>query len=150
MTVKLVEPGAKAGERREILVTKEEFLIGRGVDCDLRLNESVISRHHCVLRQHGSGYQLSDLGSSNGTYLNGQRLVSQAAVKSGDELRVGTFHFIIDLGDGDGIIWGAQEAVNPGEVTSKMARVKKEVEAAREEMLRAPEQTPPAEDNKSE
>src|ERR1700722_4645594 len=50
MTAKLLELEAVGGQRREIAVTKEEFLIGRGADCDLRLRVSAVSRHHCLRR----------------------------------------------------------------------------------------------------
>jgi pSer/pThr/pTyr-binding forkhead associated (FHA) protein len=42
---------------------------------------------------------LSDLGSSNGTFLNGQRVTSQAALRSGDLVQVGDFSFVVELGD---------------------------------------------------
>jgi len=94
---KLIETSAP--DRKEVPVTKEEFLIGRGPDCDLRLGSSEVSRHHCLLRVRGEEVTVSDLGSSNGTYLNGQRVRSQAALHSGDEIVLGKSRFLIDLGD---------------------------------------------------
>src|SRR5262249_50988552 len=73
---------------------------GRGTDCDLRLPVSDVSRHHCIIRLGIGEAAVVDLGSSNGTYLNGQRVRSQAALKSGDELKVGPCRFLVDLGDG--------------------------------------------------
>lgn len=131
MAIKLVEIGERPDFRREILVEKDAFLIGRGTDCDLQLNDTVISRHHCVLTQRSGKITLADLGSSNGTYVNSQRLVSQTNVKSGDEIRIGAFRFYIDLGDSMGVAWGADE-IDPGQVTSKIKDVRKEMEAARE------------------
>jgi predicted component of type VI protein secretion system len=98
MRPKLIEPG---GDRaREIVIQGQEFLIGRGADCNLRLAVSAISRHHCLLRFHGAEATLSDLGSSNGTFVNDKRVRSQVALHTGDEIRVGSCRFLIDLGDG--------------------------------------------------
>ncbi len=91
--------GANAEETREVSIKQEEFLIGRGVDCDLRLRKADVSRHHCIIRFRSDDVSLLDLGSSNGTYLNGQRVRSQATLHSGDVLRVGESSFVIDLGD---------------------------------------------------
>src|SRR5260370_1006508 len=71
MSAKLIEHGDNLAERREIPITKDEFLIGRGPDCDLRLGVADISRHHCLVRVRGSEAVILDLGSINGTYLNG-------------------------------------------------------------------------------
>ena len=99
MHVRLLERGPSAEQTREIAVTGPEFLIGRGTDCDLRLRESAVSRHHCILRTAADGVTLTDLGSSNGSYVNGQRVVSQAALRSGDTLKLGSREFVVDLGD---------------------------------------------------
>src|SRR5262245_31309079 len=99
--LRLIERGSDPGQARAILLTQGEFLIGRGPDCYLRLSEKSISRHHCIIRQTPSGeVVVNDLGSSNGTFVNGQRLRSQVTLRSGDELRLGTScTFILDLGD---------------------------------------------------
>ena len=100
MIAKLIEPGVKGGRAREILISREEFLLGRGTDCDLRLSDINISRHHCLIRTRPEEITLADLGSSNGTYVNGHRVVSQVALKPGDEIRVGEFRFVFELGEG--------------------------------------------------
>jgi pSer/pThr/pTyr-binding forkhead associated (FHA) protein len=102
MRVRLIERGSTPGQTREVAINQAEFLIGRGADCDLRLRESEISRHHCTIRVGPGEATLVDLGSSNGTYLNGQRVRSQAALHSGDEVRLGSSTFLVDLGDPEG------------------------------------------------
>ena len=104
MIARLIEVGASAEQTREILVHKEEFLIGRGTDCDLRLRAPAISRHHCLVRVRGGEAWLSDLGSSNGTFLNGQRVRSQAQLFTGDEIAVGSCRFQIDLSEYDNVV----------------------------------------------
>ena len=98
--VRLIECGEN-GAACEVPVNQTEFLIGRGPDCDLRLRNNSVSRHHCILRVAADEATLIDLGSSNGTYLNNERVRSQAPLHTGDELRVGTCRFLLDLGDGD-------------------------------------------------
>jgi pSer/pThr/pTyr-binding forkhead associated (FHA) protein len=95
-----------------------EFLIGRGADCDLRLPVSAISRHHCLIRLHGAEATLVDLGSSNGTFVNGKRVRSQAPLHSGDEIRLGNSSFRVDLGDA--IDLDAQPPVDPTATTCKL------------------------------
>ncbi len=117
--VRLIERGPSAEQTREIPISQSEFLIGRAADCDLRLRVSAISRHHCLIRLGSDEVTLMDLGSSNGTYVNGQRVRSQAALHSGDELRLGTCNFWIDLGDGAGIPRSVEE-IDAARVTQKL------------------------------
>jgi pSer/pThr/pTyr-binding forkhead associated (FHA) protein len=119
--IRLIERGADATQTREIPISQSEFLIGRAADCNLRLRVSAISRHHCLIRVSKDEVLVVDLGSSNGTYVNGQRVRSQAPLHSGDELRLGTSSFRIDLGDGSGIALGA-ESVDPAAATQKLRR----------------------------
>jgi pSer/pThr/pTyr-binding forkhead associated (FHA) protein len=100
MTARLIEIGVQGNRTKEFLLGGEEFMLGRGRDCDLRLRDASISRHHCMIRMRRHEATLVDLGSSNGTYVNGNRVISQAALKSGDEITLGEFHFHIDLGEG--------------------------------------------------
>jgi pSer/pThr/pTyr-binding forkhead associated (FHA) protein len=99
MKAKLVERGASPEETREIPLNDAEFLIGRGADCNLRLRVSSISRHHCLIRLGNDEATLVDLGSSNGTYLNGDRVRSQATLHNGDEIQIGVCRFEVKLGD---------------------------------------------------
>jgi pSer/pThr/pTyr-binding forkhead associated (FHA) protein len=99
MNVRLIERGGEEKAVREIPVLKTEFLIGRGPDCELRLAVPDVSRHHCLIRVAADGTTIEDLGSANGTMLNGQRVRSQTPLRSGDLLQVGESQFVVDLGD---------------------------------------------------
>lgn len=96
---KLLEVGTADGRVREIALAGDEFLIGRGEDCDLPLHDPEVSRHHCLIRVRGQEIMVTDLGSSNGTYINGHRLLSQVKLATGDEIVIGPFRYILDLGD---------------------------------------------------
>jgi len=116
---RLIERGPTPDQTRQVPLKPGEFLIGRGPDCDLRLPVSAISRHHCIIRLTDSEATLIDLGSSNGTYLNGQRVRSQAVLHSGDDIAVGTCHFLVDLGDSEGANVESLDA-NAGAATLKL------------------------------
>jgi pSer/pThr/pTyr-binding forkhead associated (FHA) protein len=118
MPPKLIEPGGEGARERVILIQGQEFLIGRGSDCDLRLAVSAISRHHCLLRFSAGEATLSDLGSSNGTFVNDKRVRSQVTLHTGDEIRVGSCRFVVDLGDG--IDLESASASDPAATTCKI------------------------------
>ncbi len=65
------------------------FSIGRGPSNDLVINDTRASRNHAVIRLQGDrAYSLLDLGSSNGTLLNGKRVTIPCSLKTGDEIRI--------------------------------------------------------------
>jgi ABC transport system ATP-binding/permease protein len=82
--------------------------IGRAVDNDLVVDDVLVSRHHAVLERTAGGWAVSDLGSANGTYLNGQ-LVMHAPMTEADLLGIG--HALFQLA-GDRLV----EYVDRGDV----------------------------------
>jgi hypothetical protein len=64
--------------------------LGRHDDCIIRIKSSQVSRKHCELFEAGGKLTVRDLGSSNGTFVNGKRVLGQQALKVGDELTVGS------------------------------------------------------------
>ena len=67
--------------------------IGREPGCDCVVSDMTVSRRHAELRPRGGGWVLADLGSTNGTRLNGWRLTGEAAVRPGDEVAFGRARF---------------------------------------------------------
>jgi predicted component of type VI protein secretion system len=63
--------------------------IGRHDDCLIRIRSAQVSRRHCELYEDGGRLMLRDLGSSNGTFVNGKRVLGQQSLKAGDVLTIG-------------------------------------------------------------
>ena len=84
------------GERRSFSVVRDLTTIGRREDCDLRIPVGDVSRKHCRLVLKPDAVRVQDLGSSNGTFVNGQP-VQDAVVSAGDTLSVGPVNFIVQI-----------------------------------------------------
>lgn len=74
-----------------------EFVIGRGHECHVRPNSEWVSRQHCLLRVTEETALLCDLGSTNGTLINGERLLTQRRLRQGDQVQVGPVIFEVHL-----------------------------------------------------
>jgi pSer/pThr/pTyr-binding forkhead associated (FHA) protein len=101
MQVKLkVLSGASAG--KEVLITGKQLLIGRDEGCHLRPRSDSVSRRHCELAIEDSRVSVTDLGSRNGTVVNGETITETRVLAPGDKLRVGRLEFevCIDYGLG--------------------------------------------------
>src|SRR5690606_21058173 len=69
--------------------------IGRSASCDIVLYDLLVSRRHAMIRQVGQEHHLIDLGSTNGTYLNGRR-ISRAVLRAGDLVSIGHYELTFD------------------------------------------------------
>jgi serine/threonine protein kinase/ABC-type multidrug transport system ATPase subunit len=67
----------------------QRWVIGRAPDCDIVVQEEAVSGRHCCLTQTPQGLVLEDLGSRNGTYVNGQRLTAKVLVTQQDKVTLG-------------------------------------------------------------
>ena len=74
---------------------KPESLVGRSNECDITLAAAHLSRRHAKLTIQEDLLYVKDLGSANGTYLNGKRVISEERVRRGDELRFDTLSFAV-------------------------------------------------------
>ena len=72
-------------------------VIGRGDDCDIRLASDKVSRQHARVTLTDDGAMIEDLGSSNGTRLNGMRLTASAALMNGDTVSIDRFTLRVHL-----------------------------------------------------
>src|SRR5215213_8349074 len=87
------------GERRRFSMARDMTVVGRREDCDLRIPLGEVSRKHCRILRDGDSLKLEDLGSSNGTFLNGSR-VQEALLSPGDTIQVGPVVFVVQV-DGE-------------------------------------------------
>jgi pSer/pThr/pTyr-binding forkhead associated (FHA) protein len=79
----------QAGEREQIYTFSGEAVIGRGAAADVSIPDPSISRRHALARLEGKTVVLEDLGSANGTSLNGRPVKSATRAEDGDTLKVG-------------------------------------------------------------
>jgi len=94
MSVRLkVLRGASAG--KEVAISGPRFFIGRSEECNLRANSDAISRKHCAIVIEEQDVTIRDLGSRNGTYVNGSRIEGVQKLQMGDQLRVGPLEFLV-------------------------------------------------------
>lgn len=84
------------GQRRSFPLNREMTVVGRGEDCDFRVPVGDVSRKHCRLVKEEAGLRIEDLGSSNGTFRNGER-IQEAFLEPGDYLQIGPAQFIVQI-----------------------------------------------------
>ena len=75
-------------EGLEVPMDRQRIVIGRGREADLAVAEPTISRQHAAIAWDGLGYVLEDLGSTNGTRVNGRKATRQR-LQAGDEIELG-------------------------------------------------------------
>src|SRR5688500_19305394 len=80
-----------------IEIVKDLVVVGRKEDCDVRLEHKSVSKMHCVIVKTDGLLLLRDLGSTNGTRVNGQR-VRRAALLPNDQLSIANYKFRVHLG----------------------------------------------------
>lgn len=73
------------------------LLIGRGSHCDLVLDDETVSTDHAELTRRGASYLIADLGSKNGTIVNGRRIEKQTRLASRDIITISPFRLELDL-----------------------------------------------------
>ncbi len=94
----VAQSGPTAG--REFLLVKELTVMGRQSNADVQIIDNMASRAHCQVRRDGRLFSLVDLGSRNGTQLNGKK-VNERLLSFGDRIRVGEVEFLFVKEPGD-------------------------------------------------
>lgn len=79
----------------EYSLLKDEISIGRGEDNDVVIPHASVSRTHARLMRRDGGYELTDLNSTNGSFINNQQVHGSAIVSNGSEVRIGNIRFML-------------------------------------------------------
>jgi pSer/pThr/pTyr-binding forkhead associated (FHA) protein len=85
----------------EMTLREGETLIGRGANCHVSIVGGLVSRRHAQISNRGGRASVEDLGSRNGVFLNGQRVVAPTVLRDGDTLLIGTTEVTFFLGQPD-------------------------------------------------
>ena len=87
----VVKRGPNAGSR--FLLDQETTAAGRHPDSDIFLDDVTVSRRHAEFRRNGADYEVVDVGSLNGTYVN-REPKNSAVLSNGDEIQIGKFRLV--------------------------------------------------------
>jgi pSer/pThr/pTyr-binding forkhead associated (FHA) protein len=71
------------------LVRDRPLTLGRGAQCDVLVRHDTVSRRHAEIRREGGACYVSDLGSSNGTWIDGRRVDAPQRIRRGDQILLG-------------------------------------------------------------
>ncbi|MGA7743526.1 MAG: FHA domain-containing protein, partial [Polyangia bacterium] len=81
----------KGGDSKELSFDKTEIRVGRVRDNDIVLPKGNVSKHHCRLLLQNGQLVVEDLGSTNGTYVNGRKIAEATSISTTDKVFVGDF-----------------------------------------------------------
>jgi hypothetical protein len=94
-------------------MNKGIITLGRDITNDIVINDPEVSRHHCRLTQGPGGYTMEDLGSTNGTFINGQRLTGARPLVHGDMVGLGETVTLAYRRPGGGVVMRARLLCRP-------------------------------------
>jgi pSer/pThr/pTyr-binding forkhead associated (FHA) protein len=112
-----IAEGKDAGKEFEF--DQDSVLIGRTPECDVVLYDAGVSRKHCRISSEGNRFIIEDMGSSNGTKLNGEPITRKQELADGDQLTLGPVVFVFgalaaDLGEEPSTDAGAERGADAG------------------------------------
>lgn len=112
----------KDEERRDFRIKGDRCLVGRLETCDLPMPLSSVSREHCEFLIEDGALRLKDLGSRNGTFVNGERVEGTVEIQPGDRVAIGPVVFTAQIdGEPEHIEPPILEAPTPAPVKSAAA-----------------------------
>ncbi len=135
MDVRLVYFGT-SGRRREVHLHNGIVSVGRAEECELRIPADTVSRRHCQIELAGNEVVLTDMGSSNGTVVNGKPVIDDDIIlNAGDKIEIGPATFVVVI-DGKGLKGAAKASVGKAPAAqAEPAQAEPNVDAAVEEAL---------------
>jgi DNA-binding CsgD family transcriptional regulator len=112
------------GARERIPLEGERLTIGQSTANDISLSyDQTVSRIHAVLELVASRWCVRDLGSRNGTFVNGERIWGDRSLRSGDEIQVGRVRLVVRMGDSVGEEDQTVGAESPPDLTRREREV---------------------------
>ncbi|MGC1399231.1 FHA domain-containing protein, partial [Candidatus Binatus sp.] len=81
----------------EYSLMKDEITIGRGEDNDVVIPHASVSRQHARLMRRDGGFELMDLNSTNGSYVDDRQIHGSAFLSAGSQVRLGDIRFVLQL-----------------------------------------------------
>jgi len=78
---------------RRFPLDKDEFVLGRGSDCDIQVDRDSVSRRHAKIVREGENWGVEDLNSTNGSYVNDVQITARTALRDGDLVKIGAAIF---------------------------------------------------------
>ena len=141
----LVIKGADEGKQFEL--ADAAVSLGRDASNGIRLHDTEVSRRHAEIRRIGAGYQLFDVGSANGTFVNNQR-VKESPLTAGDHIAIGQSILVFSTGHSDGTVLTSELAqqinlISRTDLELSSAIIKTIGEGEGSRLLRHPEKNSP-------
>jgi predicted component of type VI protein secretion system len=88
-----------------------DFVIGRSNDCQLSLDDPLVSRRHATIRVRASGVSVQDLGSRNGVLVNGTKIDGERELVAGDKVSIGSQEMVIQNADEPRVVAASNEEI---------------------------------------
>jgi predicted component of type VI protein secretion system len=82
-------------------ISHHPFVAGREASCDVAIENIGVSRQHCRFVLEGDRFKVEDMGSANGTLLNGEKISGAAEIKDGDEVKIGKYRLLFHRAEGE-------------------------------------------------
>lgn len=80
----------RAGGRDVFILSADRHTVGKAGSNDLAIDDPAVSRLHAILERYGEDWAIRDVGSRNGTFVNGERCINERLLRDRDEIRVGS------------------------------------------------------------
>jgi adenylate cyclase len=87
-------------EGQQVVELRDHNSLGRHPSNTIQLLDKIVSKEHCIIERRGAGFTLRDLGSLNGTYVNGERVAGERDLRHGDDIALGQTRARFDDGSG--------------------------------------------------
>lgn len=82
-----------SGIDHDVVLSGDSMVVGRLSECDIHIQDANISRRHSAFEREGEGWAVQDLGSTNGTFINGER-TQRSVLRNGDVVTVGVTELV--------------------------------------------------------